>query len=213
MQNSKNLISFTQYLRLKDFVDVPLEATRELPETGGEVVDFFFYKNRAEEKQARCQRANLRALSILGVIKGLVKDYATHMHQVAENCDYEEYVKQYGHDAKTQIQEDMRRLNDFTAGLEAALVAKQARTLMEAGNVLRKGSSEEIVDTFNYILVSDYFGFQAIKTLVEAARLTEEAYLEDTTCFYSLWNQFSEANFSNSLEAIAVLCFEEAVAI
>ncbi len=213
MENGK-LIALSQYLQTqKNEVEVDQDSPTVVFDTDCAVLDFLTFKNKASEKKARLQRAKLRSYSLLNVIKALVADYDIDMKRAAEQCDVEAYVKEYGHTPEVQISHDLRRLNEWVQSLEGALEVAPVRTLLEACNVLREKAAEEVVDTLNYILVSEYFGFQAIKSVLEAARLTEEAYFENTVMFYSLWNAVAEADFPNTLSAVAQLCFEEAVAI
>lgn len=212
MENQK-LISLQQYLQLQEVQNQNEEVQHELPSFEAEVFDFSIYQARANEKRDRFVKAKQRAYAILNVVKGLVQDYEIDMARVAADCDREQYVSEYGHDPETQIQDDMRRLCAFADWLGSALDSDDANNLIEACGILRQAAPEEVVETLNYILVSEYDGFRAIKTLIEAGRLTEEAYLENTEAFYQLWNEIAQAALPHSLDAIAALCCDQAVAI
>jgi len=164
-------------------------------------------------RKAQERRARDRSLQVLEVMQALLLDYQEHMLSAAAQCDVAAYVEEYGIQPEAQISDDMRRLHLFVQSLGGAFDLRQVRTLMEAGDVLRATATAEIIETFNYILTSEYFGFQAIAALIQAAHLNEETYFEDTTVFYKLWRDFAEINYSHSLAAISRICFEEAVAI
>jgi hypothetical protein len=158
-------------------------------------------------------QARNRAYLLLVVIQGLVKDYEIDMGGTLSAEVRDAYFREYGCEPESKIREDVRRLQNFTLGLEAALDSGKANNLLEACNVLRAAGQEEMIATLNEILVSDYSGFQAMKTLIEAGRLSEAAYWEDSDALHQLWDRFAAAPWPHSLAAVASICDEEAIAI
>lgn len=67
--------------------------------------------------------------------------------------------------------------------------------------------------TLDYILGSDYLGFQAIRKILEAVVLNDETYFYNSQSLCETWSQLSAAGFSHCIEPIAELCFQEALAI
>jgi len=142
----------------------------------------------------------------------VVLDYEVQMLKAASEMDRAAYQTEYQKDPIEQIQYDMHRLGEFAQALQSALEEKGARTLLEACDVLRKEANEELVDTLNYILVSDFFGFKVISSLIQVGVL-QETYQEDAPTCYRLWNELSNAGYEYSVAPIAALCFEEALAM
>jgi len=216
MQGKQATISIEQYLSLKQFEEnYSDEASEAIADLFQEcrVIDFSQYQRKAKEKRAHQARARERSFVVLNVVKGLVLDYELKMIKSAQEIDLEAYRAQYQQDPLEQIQNDMRRLGDFAQALEWALTEKGASTVIEATGVLRQHATEELVDTLNYILMSDYFGFKAIKDVMECAVLFDGVYSEDTATCCRLWNELSEAGYEYSLNSIASLCLPEAMAM
>ena len=212
MEHGK-LIALDQYLQTAYSDDRLSEATRFGTDSAAQIYDFQHYQAREKDRKARERKARDRSLAILEVITANLVDYQEHMNAAAAECDVEAYRQQYGILPEFQIADDVRRLKHFVQCLGGAFDSREVRTLMEAGELLRATAPEEVVDTFNYILTSEYFGFQAISALIQSTHLNDEAYFEDTMLYYKLWRDFAEMNYSHSLAVISQICFEEAIAI
>jgi hypothetical protein len=177
-----------------------------------QVIDFVSYRNKNIAKQDLRGRVQRQAFEMLKVIQGLVFDYECQMVQIASEVDGAEWVEQHGRSAGEQIADDIRRLQDFSAALESNL-NEGAATLGQAAEAIRNGDNEELIATLEYILSSDYVGFQAIAKILEAVYLTEDHHFFNTESIVATWKDLEAAGFEYGVGPIAAICFEEALAI
>ncbi len=177
-----------------------------------QILDFVTYRKKNVAKKALRTRVQLQAYEMLKIVQGLVFDYEAQMLQIASEVDGAEWVEQHGRSAGEQIAEDLRRLHDFTAALETAL-SHGATTLGEAAKAIRHGEDEELIGTLDYILSSDYVGFQAIAKILEAVYFAEDKHFFNTESIVATWKDLEAAGFEYGVGPIAAICFEEALAI
>ena len=177
-----------------------------------QILDFVTYRKKSQAKKALRSKVQLQAYDMLKVVQGLVFDYEAQMLAIAQDVDGAEWVEQHGRSAGEQIAEDLRRLHDFSQALETAL-DNGATTLGEAAKAIRYGDNEELIGTLDYILESDYAGFQAITKILEAVYFAEDKHFFNAESVVATWKDLEAAGFEYSVGPIAAICFEEALAI
>lgn len=209
----ENMIKIEDFLKLKELVDANTETTPEVETVSAQVVDFGAFRQKTQQKKARRAKAKVQALDMIKVVHGLVRDYEEQMMAVAHQLDPQEWSEKYSTSAFEQIRDDMRRLDAFVNSLQVAVEIHGAATLAEACEMIRKSGNEELVMTLDYLLQSDYLGFQAIRKVLEAVYLNEENHFFNSQSLCETWQQLAAAGFNHSIEPIAALCFQEALAI
>ena len=177
-----------------------------------QVLDFVSFRKKTVAKKSLRSKVQRQAYEMLKIVQGLVFDYEAQMMQIAADVDGAEWVEKHGRSAGEQIADDIRRLQDFSAALEGAL-NDGAATLGQAAQAIRNGENEELAATLEYILTSDYVGFQAITKILEAVYLTEDQHFFNAESVVATWKDLEAAGFEYGVGPIAAICFEEALAI
>ena len=178
-----------------------------------EIVDLGSFRSKTQTKKARRAKAKVQALEMIKIVEGLVRDYEEQMTYVAGQLDPQEWSEKYTTSAHDQIRDDMRRLHAFINALYVAVEIHGAATLTEACEMIRNSGNEELVMTLDYVIQSEYLGFEAIRKVLEAVYLNEENYFFNTQSLCQTWQQLSVAGFNHGIEPIASMCFQEALAI
>ena len=213
MKGITNTIKVEDFLKLKELVDATGEESVATESIQAEVVDFGAFRQKTQMKKARRAKAKVQAIDMIKVVRALVADYEDQMMAVAHQLDPKEWSEKYDGSAFEQIRDDMRRLYAFVNSLQVAVEIQGAATLTEACDMIRKSGDEELVMTLDYILGSDYLGFQAIRKILEAVVLNDETYFYNSQSLCETWSQLAAAGFNHCIEPIAALCYQEALAI
>ena len=177
-----------------------------------QIIDLVSYRKQLVAKKALHKKVQRQAGELLKVIQGLVFDYEVQMMNIAAEVDGAEWVEKHGRGAGEQIADDLRRLNDFTEALGSAL-NDGALTLGQAAEAIRQSENEELIATLDYILGSDYVGFQAIAKILEAVCLNEDNHYFNAESIVATWKDLEAAGFEYGVGPIAAICFDEALAI
>ena len=207
----KNTIKIEDFQKLKDLVDA--NDTVEVETVSAEIVDLGAFRSKTQTKKVRRAKAKVQALEMIKIVEGLVRDYEEQMVYVADQLDPQEWSEKYTTSAHDQIRDDMRRLHAFINALYVAVEIHGAATLTEACEMIRNSGNEELVMTLDYVMQSEYLGFEAIRKVLEAVYLNEENYFFNTQSLCQTWQQLSAAGFNHGIEPIASMCFQEALAI
>ncbi|HKY63511.1 MAG TPA: hypothetical protein VJR29_08840 [bacterium] len=177
-----------------------------------QILDFVSYRKKTVAKKALRSKVQTQAYEMLKVIQGLVFDYEAQMVAIAQEVAGDNWVEKHGRSPAEQIADDLRRLHNFSQALENAL-DHGATTLGEAAKAIRHGEDEELIATLDYILSSDYVGFQAITKILEAVVFTADKHFFNAESIVATWKDLEAAGFEYGVGPIAAICFEEALAI
>ena len=219
MKALDNVITVEDFLKLKELVDAHSEeAVNEAPvvemETeSAELIDFSAFRQKTQTKKARRAKAKVQALDMIKIVQGLVYDYEDQMTAIAHELNPAEWSEKHEGSAFDQIRDDMRRLYAFVNSLQVAVEIHGAATLSEACEMIRKSEDSETIATLDYILQSEYMGFQAIAKVLQVVYLNEENYFFNSQSLCETYRELETAGFTHSIEPIASACFEEALAI
>jgi len=164
VKSQNSAISLDHYLKLKEFVDatdldVSLKGSEELCE----IIPLF------KDAQARslAWKKPMDLATRLDVIQALIFEYEEEMLDLARECDPATWQEKFGKDPIEQIERDVYKLNRLVEALSTALAEKGAADLPQACESLRAWADPEILATLDYVMGSDYPGFQKVRLLLE----------------------------------------------
>jgi len=213
MKTLENVITVEDFLKLKELVDANETESVETETESAELIDFGAFRQKTQAKKARRAKAKVQALDMIKIVQGLVYDYEDQMTAIAHEINGAEWSEKYEGTAFDQIRDDMRRLYAFVNTLQVAVEINGAATLAEACEMIRKGDDSEAIQTLDYILQSEYLGFQSIAKVLQVVYLNEENYFFNSQALCETYRALETAGFTHSIEPIASACFEEALAI
>ncbi|MCE9625655.1 MAG: hypothetical protein K8R69_09445 [Deltaproteobacteria bacterium] len=213
MKASNNVIKVEDFLKLQELSELNETPVVETETEVADLIDFGAFRQKTQAKKARRAKAKVQAVEMIKIVKGLVYDYEDQMTAIAHEINGAEWSEKHEGTAFDQIRDDMRRLYAFVNTLEVAVEFHGAATLSEACEMIRKGDDSEAIQTLDYILQSEYLGFQAIAKVLQVVYLNEENYFFNSQSLCETYRELETAGFTHSIEPIASACFEEALAI
>ena len=190
-----------------------IEGSSSLPGVHAVILDFSSRGAEIVERKRVTARATERALLLLEGVAALARDYEAQMLCIANQMTREEWQEKHQCDPYAQIEFDMVRLGRMKEALEYALRQRGARTLKEACEMALSWRDEEVRSTLDYILSSDYYGFEAMRRLIFSAGFEGFHYTENLNDLYKLFRSIQENNFVYSIPVLSTLFLDQAVAV
>jgi hypothetical protein len=153
-----------QVVALKDWeAQVSRKFDKFLPNEPAPLISF--QKKKIERIQAK--KVQAWAKEGIYVLRIMLSDYEVLMNTLAEHITLEQLAEITSLSAEEQIQEDLRRLNDWVNALEWVITEKRNVNLAQAQEWLSHQRFDELTQVIEYLKGSEYPLFRAMMQLIQ----------------------------------------------
>lgn len=175
-----------------------------------QILDFSAFRDKFQKRKDARGKARAYCLMFLQVMDAMILDYDQQMLCIAKQVDAVDWAKEYDCGPLEKIKEDVRLLQNLRASLRKAFEDRGAGTFEEACLSLNRFAGPEVISTLESFTSSDYFGFDAIRLLMETVRIHDEHCVIDFRSVAKIRRRFCQESYFHSTYRLAHLDWDKA---